>query len=67
MDDNEDANENINHVNRVEGLMSEAWKHLNDLVPNFPRQTVAKAQAIEEVDLFIKTTLSDLRIVFEGD
>jgi len=47
--------------------MSEANKHLGQIVPNYPRQMVAKAQAVEEIDLFQKTTLYDLRTLCEGE
>ena len=62
-----DGNENIYHVNCAEGSLSEAWKHLNSIDPKYPREKLAKAQAIEEIDLFIKTTLTDLRTLCEGD
>ena len=61
------GNENIVHIEAIEGLMSEANKHLGKIVPNYPRQMVAKAQAVEEIDLFQKTTLFDLRTLCEGD
>jgi len=61
------GNENIVHIEAIEGLMSEANKRLGKIVPHYPRQTIAKSQAIEDIDLFQKTTLFDLRTLCEGD
>jgi len=58
-------NENIAHVNSIEGLLSQVNEHLDNIVPENPRQRLSKDQAIEEIDLFQKTTLYDMRILFE--
>jgi len=61
------GNENIVHVEAIEGLMSQANEHLDKIVPNYRKQRIAKSQAIEDIDLFQKTTLHDLRVLCEGD
>lgn len=61
------SNENIVHIQAIEGLLSEANKHLDRIVPQYPREIVAKAQVLEDIDLLQKTSLYDLRTLCEGD
>ena len=58
-------NTNINHINAIEGLLSQVNDHLYHIEPENPRQHLSKSQAVEEIDLFQKTTLHDMRILFE--
>lgn len=58
MDEN---NKNIAHINSIEGLMSQVNDHLYHIEPENPEQHKLKSQGVEEIDLFQKTTLHDLR------
>lgn len=58
-------NKNIAHINSIEGLLSQVNDHLDDIVPENPEQHTSKSQAIDEIDLFQKTTLFDMRKLFE--
>ena len=58
-------NENIVHINAIEGLMSQVNEHLVDIKPEYPKQEKAVSAALEEVDLFQKTTLYILRTLCE--
>jgi hypothetical protein len=59
-----DGNENIMHVVAIEGLLSQVNDHLGKISDD--KRTV-KSKAIEEIDLFQKTTLYELRLLCEGD
>ena len=58
-------NENIAHINIIEGLLSQVNYHLRNIAPENTEQDTSKDQAIEEIDLFQKTTLHEMRILFE--
>ena len=58
-------NENIAHVNIIEGLLSQVNYHLRNITPENPEQHTSKDQAIEEIDLFQKTMLHEMRKLFE--
>lgn len=58
-------NKNIVHINSIEGLLSQVNEHLDYIVPENPRQRISKGNAVEEIDLFQKTTLYEMRILFE--
>jgi len=60
-----EENTNVAHINIIEGLLSQMNVHLHDIIPEQPRQRVSKDHAIEELDLFQKTTLFNLRTLFE--
>ncbi len=62
------ANPNITHINAIEGLISQVDGHLNALdldATNSDERRQKKILAIEEIDLFEKTTLLELRNAFE--
>ena len=45
--------------------MSQVNERLDQIDPENPRQHALKSQAIEEIDLFQKTTLFEMRTIFE--
>jgi len=61
------GNENINHINCIEGLMSEVNNHLGQIVPHYPQEKIAKEQAEKDISDFQEGTLHDLRTLCEGD
>lgn len=58
-------NENIAHINIIEGLLSQVNYHLRNITPENPEQHTSKDQAIEEIDLFQKITIFKMRNLFE--
>jgi len=58
-------NTNISHVNSIEGLLSQVNEHLCQITPENSEQHKSKDRAIEEIDLFQKTTLFEMRNKFE--
>jgi hypothetical protein len=58
-------NKNIVHVNSIEGLVSQVNEHLDQLEPENPDQHKSKSQAFEDIDLFQKTTLFEMRTLYE--
>ncbi|KKN74441.1 hypothetical protein LCGC14_0390610 [marine sediment metagenome] len=58
-------NTNIAHINSIEGLLSQVNEHLDQIEPENPKQQAQKSMAIEEIDVFQKTTLFDMRTLFE--
>lgn len=62
-----DGNENIVHVNAIEGLMSEVNAHLELIDPKYYKEQTAKEQALKEANDFQTGALYALRILYEGD
>ena len=62
-----DGNENIMHVEAIEGLMSEINAHLEMIDPKYHKEHTAKEQAIREANDFQMGALHNLRILCEGD
>lgn len=63
----QNGNKNIHHINCIEGLFSEVNTHLENIKPGYPRQTIAKEQALKEVNDLQTGVLHSLRVLFEGD
>ena len=61
------GNENIVHVEAIEGLAIEINSHIKSLRPKNARQSLSQNQASEDMNDFQVGTLHDLRILFEGD
>jgi len=61
------GNENIMHVEAVEGLMSEANAHLEMIDPKDDKEIKAKIKALREANNFQAGALHELRILCEGD
>jgi hypothetical protein len=61
------GNKNIHHINCIEGLLSEVNTHIEAIQPGYARQTIAKEQALKEVNDLQTGILHSLRILFEGD
>jgi len=61
------GNENIVHVEAVEGLMSEVNAHLEMIDPKYAKEHTAKDQALREANDFQAGALHALRILCEGD
>lgn len=62
-----EENENLIHLNQIEGLMSQVNGHIEKIVVGNPQQKQMYDTIVEELDMFQKTTLHDMRILFEGD
>jgi hypothetical protein len=64
-------NTNIVHVNAIQGLLSEAVKHLKEIAPDksnaqkFSDQTIAKENAIDGLNIFQRCDVHKLQQVFE--
>ncbi|MCK5016940.1 MAG: hypothetical protein KAS32_07690 [Candidatus Peribacteraceae bacterium] len=63
-------NQNLMIITEIEGLMSEVNERLDEIIitdkiPGDSVRKLRKSQALEEIDLFQKTTLFDLRKDFE--
>ena len=61
------GNENIVHVEAIEGLMSEVNAHIELINARFVKEYAAKEQAMEEANEFQAGIVHDLRTLFEGD
>jgi len=65
-----DVTKNIKIIEEIEGKISQVYEKLNDLYQeqiglSRASSTKIAAQALEEIDLFQKTTLFELRKAFE--
>ena len=61
------GNENIVHVEAIEGLMCEASAHIELIQPNSPRAQVAKENAQKGLVEYQEGEVHALRILCEGD
>ena len=61
------SNENIVHVEAVEGLLNEASNQIDLIVSNYPKETMAKEQVLSEINDLQTGALHALRILCEGD
>ena len=59
------GNENIVHVEAIEGLVSEINAHIELLSPTYAKQFAVKEQAAEDINDFQLGPLHDMRILFE--
>jgi len=58
-------NENIVHINIIEGLLSQVNEHIAKIEEENHSQKTAKDLAFEEMNLFQTTTLHNLRKQYE--
>lgn len=63
----ENSNENIMHIEQIEGLMYQVNEHIEKIVPTYAKQHAALEQAREDVNEFQTGALYALRTLFEGD
>ena len=61
------GNENIVHIEAIEGLASEMNAHIELIQVHNPLQQQSKEQALRDVNDFQAGTLHDMRILFEGE
>ena len=61
------GNENIYHVEIIDGLISEVNKHLGMIRATYAKERLAKDAVIEEVNAIQKGSLYTLRTLCEGD
>ena len=62
---NDSPNQNTMFITEIRGLLSQITEKLSEIHVKTDKQTACKRIAIDEIDLFERTTLYGLQVSFE--